>query len=422
MHLSRFYRLACVLCPALVLGMSGVCDAEPDDKTLIKLADSGSTKLQQMEREHSEAKNDPNNRDYARALQQDINEEKRRCQEYKSAIRALAPKVKKSGKIDMRDEKGRTLVMLAAALGNDTVTAMVLRENPDLSLFDKSNKIAMDYEQGSGGSAIGNTLKPLWEKAIISGDAERIRHLINCGANTDWIVDGQPPLAISILTGNSTVTDILITNGAHAGNRLSNGGTLVQLAVEHNNANALEALLSQLKETSITFTDGAPIFFHLLTEEKSACLNAWFTQALALGKSETEEGTSYFCLAMRMADTTSAKKLAAAHSKLISVEDKDGNLPLHEAARCGDQELLLELVRLGADIAQKNGRGETVLMHAALSGNTELLNTVLSKITPELLNATDKDGHSAHYYAKLAKDKAAAEALTRAGLHAQKKD
>ncbi|MBR5184730.1 MAG: hypothetical protein IKW19_00390, partial [Akkermansia sp.] len=140
MHLSRTHHTFRTLCLLALLGSATVCHAVPDDKTLIKLADAGSTKLLALEREHSEVKNDAEQREYARELQKDINEEKRRCNEYKSAIRALAPKVKKSGKIDLRDDKGRTLLMLAAALGNNNVTEMVLRENPDLSLFDKSNK------------------------------------------------------------------------------------------------------------------------------------------------------------------------------------------------------------------------------------------------------------------------------------------
>ncbi|MBE6436060.1 MAG: ankyrin repeat domain-containing protein, partial [Akkermansiaceae bacterium] len=102
--------------------------------------------------------------------------------------------------------------------------------------------------------------------------------------------------------------------------------------------------------------------------------------------------------------------------KLISVEDPEGNLPLHEAARKGDAELYRELVKLGANPAQKNTRGETVLMHAALSGDAETLAEALKGISPELLQAKDKDGHNAHYYAKLAQDKAATEALKAAGL------
>ena len=422
MHLSRTHHLFRNLCLLAVLSSAVICQAVPDDKTLIKLADAGSTKLLALEREHSEVKNDADQREYAKELQKDINEEKRRCGEIKTAIRALAPKVKKSGKIDTRDEKGRTLLMLAAALGNDRVTEMVLKDNPDLTLFDKSNKIAMDYEQTSGGSALSNHLKPLWEQAVVSNNIEIIRKMLDSGASADWQVQGQPPLAIAIETGQNAIVDLLLLHGAHAGNRMSDGCSLVELAVRHKNANALDGLLGQLKETNITLSNGATLFRHLLDEEAADCLVVWFSHALTLSKSETEDGTSYFCLAMRMADTAGAIALAKSQSKLINTEDKEGNLPLHEAARCGDTELYKELLRLGADPARKNTRGETVLMHAALSSTPELLAEVLKGLTPEQINATDKDGYSAFHYAKLAKDKAAGDTLRNAGLQPQKKD
>lgn len=422
MHLSRTHHTFRTLCLLALLGSATVCHAVPDDKTLIKLADAGSTKLLALEREHSEVKNDAEQREYARELQKDINEEKRRCNEYKSAIRALAPKVKKSGKIDLRDDKGRTLLMLAAALGNNNVTEMVLRENPDLSLFDKSNKIAMDYEQASGGTAVSEHLKPLWEQAVASNNIEIIRKMLDSGASADWQVNGQPPLALAIESGQNAIVDLLLLHGAQAGNRLSDGCSLVELAVRNNNSNALDGLLGQLKETNIILSDGAPLFRHLLHEEAADCLVVWYNHANTLSKAETEDGTSYFCLAMRMADTTGAIALANSQIKLIKTEDKEGNLPLHEAARCGDTELYKELVRLGADPAQKNARGETVLMHAALSSSPELLAEVLKGLTPEQINATDKDGYSAFHYAKLAKDKATGDTLRNAGLQPQQKD
>lgn len=412
MHLSRFNRnlltwlMACAALSSQAL----------DDKTLLKLTEHGSTKLAEMEREHEEVKNADDQKDYARALKKDIDAEKRRCNELKSAIRQLAPKVKKSGKINLRDEKGRTLIMLVAALGNNTATELVLRDNPDLMLYDKNNKIAMDYEQQGGGTAISDLLKPRWEQAIAAFNLDEIQNLLDCGANADWPVAGQPPLALAILSNQNSVFDRLIMHGAHAGNRMANGSTLIELAVAAKNANAVDTLLGALKETELTFSDGSTMFRHLQSAEHADCLAAWLTHAQSLKKLHTPDGTSYFCMAMRLAATESAKKVATQNIKLISVEDPEGNLPLHEAARKGDAELYRELVKLGANPAQKNARGETVLMHAALSGDAETLAEALKGISPELLQAKDKDGHNAHYYAKLAQDKAATEALKAAGL------
>ncbi len=418
MHLSGLHKF---LCTAL-MACSTLSTQALDDKTLLKLIDHGSTKLAEMEREYEALKSDPEQRDYARDLKKDMDAEKRRCSAIKTNIRALAPKVKKSGKINMRDEHGRTLIMLVAAMGNDTATALVLRDNPELFLYDNDNKIAIDYENEGGGSTLNNHLKPLWEKAVLAFNQDEIQNILDCGANPDWPVAGQPPLALAIQGNQNAVFDRLMLHGAHAGNRTQDGTALIELAVAHANANAVDALLSGLKETDIIFSDGSPIFRHLMDDEHKDCLIAWLNQAQSLNKFHTEDGTSYFCLAMRLADTECAKYAATQNLKLLSTEDKEGNLPLHEAARRGNAELYRELVKLGASPAQKNSRGETALMHAALSADADTLAEALKGITPELLQATDNDGNTALYYAKLAKDQAATEALKAAGLQHQKKN
>ncbi len=156
-----------------------------DDKTLIKLIDHGSTKLARLKREHEEVQADKEQRDYAKEINKEINAEKSRCQKYESAIRALAPKVKKSGKIDLQDEEGRTLLMLVAALGNDTATEMVLRDSPDLMITDKNGDNAMAYEKKGEGTAISNLLKKQWQAAMVSHNQDEIQVLLDCGANPD---------------------------------------------------------------------------------------------------------------------------------------------------------------------------------------------------------------------------------------------
>lgn len=420
MRLLRLHRFFSVLLMTCAVMSSQALNL--DDKTLIKLIDHGSTKLAKLKQEHDEIQGDKEQRDYVKELNKDINEEKRRCQKYESAIRALAPKVKKSGKIDLQDEQGRTLLMLVAALGNDAATQMVLREAPDLMITDKKGNGVMAYEKMGDGTTISDLLKDRWKAAFAARNQDEIFILLDCGAGADWPIDGEPPLGLAIKEGNNTLFDRLMMYGAHAGNRMSDGTPLIELAVEHCNDNAVADLLNALNETEIIFTDGAPIFRKLMSAKHAECLSAWFNKAQSLKKMNTADGTSYFCLIMRLAETSSAKKIAARHVDLLNQEDAEGNLPLHEAARRGDAELYKELVKLGASPATRNSRGETALMHAALSEDEETLAAVLEGISPDQLNATDKDGHTAHYYAKLAKDQAATNALKAAGLQPQKKD
>lgn len=415
-------RTTLLYAAVLLSALHGVAEGL-DEKHLKALMDKGSSSLIAMQQEQQGIPQDADHRDIAKEIKDRINQEQRRCKEVKRAILDLLPNVMKSKKIDMRDAQGRTLLMLVASLGNDEATELVLRENPDLSLFDNDEKIAYDYEQTGGGNAIGNLLKKQWEEAFRNGhNRDTLQELINRGANPDWSIEGNPPLGVAMELEDSELFDILLFAGAHANNRMQNGLSLIEMAVQRHDANAVFGILNALNKTDIVFSDGRSIFRHLLSAEQAECLSTWLNKAVELKQEETEDGTSYLCLVVRLAHPAGVKAALKSHADRLNEADREGNMPLHEAARRGDTTIYRTLIELGALPTATNHRHETVLMHACLSGNPEMLTEVLSNITPEQLNATDKDGHTAHYYAKLAKNTAATQALQAAGLNPNRKD
>lgn len=414
---------AVLVCGSLwAVGLHGFTHAAVDEKALSRLIDIGSTRLQELERQHSEVKNDKEQREFAAAIKKEMDEERRRCNDLKSAAKSLLAKVKKNGKIDTQDEKGRTLLMLLAGLGNDSATEMVLRERPDLAIMDQADKVAYEYERRSGGSAIANYLGERWVAAIERGDKDEVQQLLACGASPDWPVGGEPPLGLAVNAGDSALFDILMFSGAGVKSSMQDGTPLIELVVARHDANALLSMLNVVDESNIVFKDGRSLFRHLLDEEDADCLCAWMVKAMEKKPAETESGTSHLCLVVRLAHPAGVAAVAQQSKKYINDEDREGNLPLFEAARRGDVEIFRSLIACGAGIETRNCRGETVLMHAALSGSAEMLAEVLAKVSPGVLQATDKDGHNAHYYAKLAKDSAAAEALKAAGLQPNQKN
>lgn len=423
--LMRFfspYKTYCrILAATMLLGMAYAAPV-PDDKTLNRLLEHGSSKLAVMEETHSIIKQDKEQAEYASALKKDIDKEKRRYKQFLGAAKHLASEVKKSGKIDKRDKEGRTLLMLAAAIGNDQATKMVLAANPDISLADKNGKTAFHYETQSGGRAVYDVLNERWVNTFVSGDTDAIQQLLDCGANPDWPVHNQLPMAMAIAHNRNDIFDILLFHGAQLGNRLADGSGYIDLAVQCNNSNALSSILNKETTPDIRLHDATPLFWRLLDAEHAECLMVWFSRAVELKQLQTAEGASRFCLIMRQAAEESAMALATQHKNLITTEDSQGNIPLHEAARRGSTRLYHHLLNSGADANQRNARGETTLMHATLSGNPELLAEVLKGISAEQLNATDANGHTAHYYAKLTHNTAAADMLRAAGLAPQPKD
>ncbi len=409
-------RAALLCSTALAVVLQGVTRAELDDTALSRLIDVGSTRLQELERQHNEVKNDKEQRDFASAVKAEMDAERRRCNDVKSAAKALLAKVKKNGKIDTRDEKGRTLLMLMAGLGNDAATEMVLRENPDLTIMDHHDKIAYDYERRGGGSAIANYLGSRWVQAMERMDKDAVQMLLSCGASPDWPVGGEPPLGVAINAGDSAMFDMLMFAGAGAKSSMQDGTPLIELAVNRHDDNALPVMLNALGEVNPLFKDGRSLFRHLLGEDDAACLCAWMTVALEKKPAETEAGTAYLNLVVRLAHPAGVGAVAQQYKKYLNDEDTEGNLPLFEAARRGNVEIYKALIACGADVRARNSRGETVLMHAALSASPQMLAEVLANVPQEIIQASDNAGHNAHYYAKLAKDAAAGESLKAAGL------
>ncbi|MBE6418043.1 MAG: hypothetical protein E7033_06210 [Akkermansiaceae bacterium] len=422
MHFSSIHTTYCHLFVAATLLGTAFAAQVPDDKSLNKMIERGGSKLAVMEETYGIIHKDKEQADYARALKKDIDEEKRRYKRFLSDAKNLAAEVKKSGKINKQDKEGRTLLMLVAAIGNDAATEMVLAAEPDITLADKNGRTAFHYEAQSGGRAIYNLLNDLWCNTFLTGDADAIQELLDCGANPDWPVQGQLPLAIAIANKHNALFDILLFSGAQVGNRLADGSGYIDLAVHYNNSDALNGLLNKVQSVDIRLHNAAPLFWHLLDAEHAECLMVWFNRAKELNQIQTADGASRFCLIMRQAAEESAMALATHNKNLLQTEDAQGNLPLHEAARRGSTRLYHHLINSGADTNQRNTRGETTLMHAVLSGNQELLAEVLKGISAEHLNAKDTNGRTAHYYAKLSQNTAAADMLRAAGLAPQQKD
>lgn len=380
----------------------------------------------EMERELKELQED---REIAKANRSTIQELRRRISHSKaeltknrSACLHLLTKVEKSRNINSTDEHKRTLLMLVAATGIDAATQLVLKENPILNKADANNLVAYDYERRSGGNAITNYLRAEWEQAAGELDTERMAELLDCGAEPNWqaVSSGavltaqstaEAPIVVALLQGNREAFDLLLSYGVSVETRAQDGRKLAELAVAERNTHAFISLMEKGCTPNTTFTDGRPMFEHLLEAGAEECLNIWLDKA-----KDAPASAGNLCLVARLGTTRAVELVFATRKNALNAEDSQGNMPLHEAARRGDTGVYNALRRLGADAEATNMRGETALMHAALSGSEDMLNTVLQGISQQTLTATDHNGHTAIHYARLAKDTAAEQSLRAAGL------
>lgn len=391
-----------------------------DRGRIIKLISQGSKQLQQMQHEYETYKNNNIGKEYARNLKKSINQEQRRSRQHEQDIRQLLDRVMSTKNINSRDKQGRTLLMLVAEHGLDDVTEMVLAKNPDLSIADNNNRLAIDYEKENNGTLITTIVKQKWEAALASADHKAIAEALSYGADPNWGSENKTALEVAILAKSNDLIGLLIMSGADPEKKCSEGILPIELALRENNTQAAVSIIGELKETEITLSDGCPLLQRLIQNKNPETINALLLKMSADGKDENTDGTSYLCMVIRLAAPECTMSVIENNKGQLNREDSEGNLPLHEAARRGNTALYRKMIELGASPTQKNARGETVLMHAALSANSELLAEVLNNISPEILQAKDTEGHTALYYAQLAQDKAAAQALKDAGLQSKK--
>lgn len=425
-------KLRCVFTTGAVLIATALSAGALDGDALIKQVTKGSSQLQAMQLEYEKIRRDRNFKDYANLLKKNITAEQKRCKQIEQDIRQSINQLQSTKNINYRNKDGRTLLMLVAALGMDKTTQIVMDENPDLSILDNHNKLALDYEFFNGGHLIADTLKQQWAAAMHAADLETMQELIDCGADPNWgnyvseeggaMSRNLSSLEIAILTANSDLLTKLLTCGANPNRKTAKGIPMIELALQENNPQIVLPLLSEQKEVNIILSDGCTLLQRLMLNKDTAALCTLLTKLDAEDRLESADGTSYFCMMIRYAPAECALAVAEQNKNLLCLEDREGNLPLHEAARRGHTTLYRKMLEWGAEPNQKNARGETVLMHAAMSASTDTVAEVLKSISPDTLNARDAAGHTAHYYAKLAQDKATAQALKAAGLHPQNKD
>ena len=325
------------------------------------------------------------------------------------ALMSLLTEVRKSNNINATDGDGRTLLMLAAATGHDTATELVLKYAPQLNMADADDLTACDHEQLGKGTALQLRLKANWEQAVNEGDTDAVQELLNCGADPNWEVQDTPPVILAIQQQNTALFELLVTYGASVEARLADGTKLIEYAVKDLNNDILELLLRHGCSPEAHMSDGRPIFEHLLGEHAGECLLTWLSYV-------KEERPAYLCRLVRLGSPEVIRVVFNTHRNEINAEDQHGNIPLHEAARRGNCTIYQNLISLGAEALAHNMKGETTLMHAALSGNANMLATVLKDIPQEELQATNETGHTALHYAQLARDPKAQQALKAAGL------
>lgn len=389
-----------LICLLPLLLFAEAARAAVDGKELLSCIDahSRSAKIEQELKEWKDMGNDPYARSQKAELTKQLHAVKRDDAARRRIVAACLEGVRKSGDINAVDREGRTLLMAVANTGVDAATAAVLREKPDMSLADCNGHTALWYEMRGMGRVLNTELTQRWHSALKAGDAEEVRRLLDCGVSPAIPSEkGNPPLGEALDGGHTDIVAELLRQDNAGIYPMADGRTLLEVAAAKGNASAIEYVLTHGAMAEESLSSGESPLRYLLRCGTPETVFA-FLRGAELGN-RAEGDTRVCCLAARHASAEIVRALLGALEKPHE-EDAYGNTPLLEAARRGDVSVY-DAVTDSGSFAWKNSRGETPLMHAALSGNEAMLHRVLETMPTELRSQADAAGCRASDYAAL---------------------
>ncbi|KAK5999133.1 Serine/threonine-protein kinase TNNI3K [Cladobotryum mycophilum] len=200
-------------------------------------------------------------------------------------------------------------------------------------------------------------------KAALKNQPDRIRELLNSGANKDQRDEYLcTPLHLALYCGSDKAAALLIQAGADVNARNLRGITPLLVAADRSSKETVQMLLEMGAKTNV------------LTEEGS---RTPLQAAIAEGKLDTVR--------------VFVEKDIEASDKSIFFKNKFGDTPLHEVARYRDSsssisvDILHELLRIAPDIdiSVQNSNGETPLDIAYQQGNGKLIQALLAVETKD---------------------------------------
>lgn len=416
MQFFRHQRTLCKLLSVAALLLAAPTAMSLDEKAFRKELEKDTQKVEELRKEWNSFKKEKVEKEYKNSVRKELYTENRRHTDLVKRAKQLLNKYKKTKDINITNDQGQTLLMLAAAVGNDAATEMILWEKPNMTMVDINSRTALQYEKDGSGTALMDYLRNRWEESISEGDTAAVRELLEADVNPNWEIDGHTALEVAVIENNIPLASLLMDYQASPSEKTGTGCTIIELAVELNSPEILSELLRNKDALFIKFNDGTSLFHNLLSAKKAECLREWFKRAREHNITQTESGTGYLHLIIRTASEEGVTAVAADNRDILNSEDAEGNLPLFEAARRGHTDLYHTLQSLGANPNTRNKLNETVVMHACLSNNEELLEEIIDNTSIDILNEKDAAGQTAHHYAAHAKNDTATRLLNDAGV------
>ena len=354
------------------------------------------------------ARNHPDGKKSLHSLRRRLSEEKRKAAALMRDVKPLAMKAQSKKDINVQDARGRTLLMHACRYNSGSAVSMLLEEDADLSVVDKNGNSALYYDQQEGSGLLVSRLAAEAEEALESGNMDKVRLYCKAGLPLDVQLSDGPLLGCLLQKKQFSLAAELLSEGNLENMPMKDGTLLTELLVQSGQEDILKKAAGIFgKELWATSAGGMDSLLYVL---RSGNL-----QALGLYVHHLGTGNNLCTLAVRHSSPELITWVLQ-KSEAVGKEDTWGSFPLFEAARRGNLPVFEAVLSAGGEVSARNNAGETVLMHAALSGSVELVNAVLEKMSADLVGTCDAAGRTAVDYARLSGNAEVESVLTKRGV------
>lgn len=229
--------------------------------------------------------------------------------------------------------------------------------------------------------------------AARDNDVERIRLLVQNGADVNTLIDGETALHAAVINNSSDVAEFLLDNGADP--NIQGLFNLTPLHFVGNNQNIAKLLVDHGADVNASSKWGiTPLHY-------AAKANAYSVAELLISngaKMNILSGVNDICTPLHYAIRTHAYETAG----LLIASGANVNLcgwctPLHEAVRADAYEMAELLIDNGANLNILSSEGNTPLHEAVVNDAYEMVKLLITKGAN--VNALSSDGKTPLYYA-----------------------
>lgn len=162
--------------------------------------------------------------------------------------------INKGTSLEIKDENGKNALFYAIDENNIELIKLLLEKGTNINSINSKGETALNY-------------------AIESSKDLIVRVLIELGANTSIRnIKDLDAIALSILNNQKTVAEELILKGVSLYNKYSNGKSLLHLACEMDNINAVKFLVEKEFDVNINDSIGKTPFSYALSVEVKTIL------------------------------------------------------------------------------------------------------------------------------------------------------